>query len=1668
MTLRRTKTQRRSRPRRERGKGGVGLPNRGRTQDKPSEWKESDVETLRELHAQRSYVAQKTDEHLIAPIAPSPSHWIKHPGEYDVYGVDYPGWKIKKQMEKRSDAAQATDRALKAPLAPTPEEWMKHPEMYDLPDVDTPQKTKAKPLRVDEQKNPMGTPNAAKDYLADVVETYRKRLGVKGDVKLRAQKGGYPARIIHSPDGKPSQIVVNYRHFGIMWERDPALTRRYLEYAVAHEMAHQKQIEEIGFRGALKADKEAKSEVEVDADHRAFKAMGVSEDAMGKVMDKLARAVNGEHVKKHAHYKGTPNLSRFKDLSPVEKPGHKKEPENPEPKKRSLAELRDKMVATYGKALAEILPGSTQHERELIAEKAVAEQWIDPDKDTSRTAMAKVTEKARAELVKIRQEKAAKDREEQLKALKERAGQAHAKKTDEQRLREQLALRREEYGVQYDAYLGGALSQWAANKRDSLYTALKNMGYSDEEAGQISHTFNGDAVGRIQAEALAKARKEAMDVADDAYGELTGLWNEAIQKNLTAEAAERHAKEAVEAAYNDALGGVRDRTEPHKLLASTKSTVKTSSESYDFYADPGHGWLRVPVKRLEELGIAGGISPYSYVKGDYAYLEEDSDARIFADTLEDLGVKLGLREHTANRESSIRKYQPYQSPAYLKAKRIILEAKSHAELEGIEKAIYKDPGISDDDKKQLSEYVRARAGNLPETRTPAVASPTEEARKRYDETVADRVPRMAKTARLDLRKALLGQGFTVEWAEKYMDRLTDEASQRAHADFFAKNRMYEGIMAERIIQRPEIEAERDALTVVQNEYEKLKKEALEEWAIARGKVTAISQSPEIKRIMEGYEAEHLPQQEAVAEAKPSVRQRVASMSFNEANALIRDSIKAACPTVSIRRGRGTAAGWLDISGSKDEYGNFTDAEKQQLATLGITASSNSHGMDFDDKVRFIERNKLLDEPAPKPKNEVVIDIPDKKPAATYDAETEKIIKKIMDHNEVSRVLVEKRIAEERDNKAGLITNEAAATFVAYQMLGEPEGKTPWAKISMNQMGGIYRIDEYSPTQNKVLVEHIGFKTREEAQAYVDRVNNPAGSEMLPSLKKATAFSPAYSKESGMYEVEVYNPETGRKSTRRFSTPDKAEQYRRLINENPGWPLEGFKERQGSNQGKPKYLIIARNVKSRGDEAIAYTIYDRDKSDRNNQNVVNRGTIEYKEAPGKDKIIEDLILEAPKGPSYAVEFTVTPHWTPALSEVERIAPSRPGDRNGKWMVWFKNRVGRDMNPREGMGTRSFDTHGEALDFAREGRGRYNQGDFEREAIWLTVPEPPTLPSELESFLGKQSKFLVDPRPRYEGTWDPDRKAMEYRWVWENQIGGQTHTLDELKEERQKGEWKTRDRVEAAKSSRTVTRKKGMSNKAWDHVAQPLTSAVIFPEGAIIEADDNTVTIGGMDGSHVAMMIMKLPNDLGIPEGKYEVADFNLDKRVTHLRHPKKLEWDNVERTLKVANENQDSYIRYEKVHEYQNRYPEPRITFQATAKLDMEALKKAVDGGPHIEHIALVTRRSREAYGDIFTYEATARENQKVTQVGDDGVPWESEELVDVPLTGSVGEVKHVTEDEVKTTYTTSYLSENLEKLMRAGFKDATLEFATDMPLKITAKRDDGAEAEFWLAPCIGV
>ncbi len=71
---------------------------------------------------------------------------------------------------------------------------------------------------------------------------------------------------------------------------------------------------------------------------------------------------------------------------------------------------------------------------------------------------------------------------------------------------------------------------------------------------------------------------------------------------------------------------------------------------------------------------------------------------------------------------------------------------------------------------------------------------------------------------------------------------------------------------------------------------------------------------------------------------------------------VRKILKARCPTISVRMGLGTARNFIDILGSLDEFGRFTEDEKSCLKSFGIeTGLGGGVVMDWRDRARFLEK-----------------------------------------------------------------------------------------------------------------------------------------------------------------------------------------------------------------------------------------------------------------------------------------------------------------------------------------------------------------------------------------------------------------------------------------------------------------------------------------------------------------------------------------------------------------------------------------------------------------------------------------------------------------------------------------------------------------------------------------
>jgi hypothetical protein len=88
----------------------------------------------------------------------------------------------------------------------------------------------------------------------------------------------------------------------------------------------------------------------------------------------------------------------------------------------------------------------------------------------------------------------------------------------------------------------------------------------------------------------------------------------------------------------------------------------TTPQTFTFkhYTDPGHGWVAVKKKFLEEIGIADQITSYSYMKGQTAYLEEDQDASTLYNTLKGMGHDMVFLTKNTNKPHPIRSYEMYK------------------------------------------------------------------------------------------------------------------------------------------------------------------------------------------------------------------------------------------------------------------------------------------------------------------------------------------------------------------------------------------------------------------------------------------------------------------------------------------------------------------------------------------------------------------------------------------------------------------------------------------------------------------------------------------------------------------------------------------------------------------------------------------------------------------------------------------------------------------------------------------------------------------------------------------------------------------------------------------------------------------------------------------------
>ena len=93
-----------------------------------------------------------------------------------------------------------------------------------------------------------------------------------------------------------------------------------------------------------------------------------------------------------------------------------------------------------------------------------------------------------------------------------------------------------------------------------------------------------------------------------------------------------------------------------------------------------------------------------------------------------------------------------------------------------------------------------------------------------------------------------------------------------------------------------------------------------------------------------------------AQPQPKIHKTVTE--YDQQIGVIRKALKKLCPTLSVRRGSGTAYGWIDILGS-GEFNNFTDQEKQALDKFGLGYGMNAAVISPEAMKYYVEKAQKM-------------------------------------------------------------------------------------------------------------------------------------------------------------------------------------------------------------------------------------------------------------------------------------------------------------------------------------------------------------------------------------------------------------------------------------------------------------------------------------------------------------------------------------------------------------------------------------------------------------------------------------------------------------------------------------------------------------------------------------
>lgn len=132
-----------------------------------------------------------------------------------------------------------------------------------------------------------------KRRVEELVERYKRKAGITKPVLIKYGKRGHRlADFRYGGKRKNYEIHINIDHLEEIYDTDPTLASRFLEYGVAHEVAHIQQVEEKGFEKMYHTPSIVR---EMDAERRMTKMTGMTEDEVFHLTYELEQKLKAKH-----------------------------------------------------------------------------------------------------------------------------------------------------------------------------------------------------------------------------------------------------------------------------------------------------------------------------------------------------------------------------------------------------------------------------------------------------------------------------------------------------------------------------------------------------------------------------------------------------------------------------------------------------------------------------------------------------------------------------------------------------------------------------------------------------------------------------------------------------------------------------------------------------------------------------------------------------------------------------------------------------------------------------------------------------------------------------------------------------------------------------------------------------------------------------------------------------------------------------------------------------------------------------------------------------------------------------------------------------------------------------------------------------------------------------